>query len=208
MDGVVADTEYLHYKSYIEALKPYGVFIEEQDYYDFWTTKGGRFTEYIKIHNLEAKGIEYEKIIKVKRELFKKFVNTEMVIDQKRITAIKLLAQNFPLALVTGSSTNQAKQILKLTNLTNCFKFIIGGEMHSKHKPDPECFLMASKKLNILPTNLVVIEDAQKGIIAAANGGMKSIAIPTKATKNDDFSLATKIVSHLSEITPEFLNKL
>ena len=38
--GVIADTERIHCRSYLETLKRRNINISEQDYYDFWTRKG------------------------------------------------------------------------------------------------------------------------------------------------------------------------
>ena len=67
---------------------------------------------------------------------------------------------------------------------------------------------MGSQRLGIAPENLVVIEDAEKGIVAAHSAGMKSIAIPNKYTQGNDFSLATKVVSNIREVTPELVASL
>ena len=67
---------------------------------------------------------------------------------------------------------------------------------------------MAGRKLGIKPKYLLVIEDAEKGIIAAHKAGMKSIAIPNKYAINNDFSLADKIIISLKELAFDLIKSL
>lgn len=68
-------------------------------------------------------------------------------------------------------------------------------------KPFPDVFLQAAHKLGVKPKDCIVLEDAESGIKAGKNAGMKVIAIPTKYTKGHDFSEADLIVSSLKDIS-------
>ncbi len=54
-------------------------------------------------------------------------------------------------------------------------------------KPDPEVFLKGAESLGLKPEECVVFEDAEAGIEAAINGGMKNVGIgsPEVLTKAD-----------------------
>jgi beta-phosphoglucomutase family hydrolase len=97
--------------------------------------------------------------------------------------AIKLLQQlqqyDLKIALATSSRREKMKMVLKLTGLSTYFKVIVTGEEVSRSKPAPDIFLLAAKRLNVLPDQCLVIEDAVNGIQAAKNAGMKCIAITT-----------------------------
>ncbi len=62
--------------------------------------------------------------------------------------------------------------------------------------------------MKVPPENCLVIEDAEKGILAANAAGMKSIAVPNIHTMNNDFSKADMIVSSLGEINCELIDNL
>jgi beta-phosphoglucomutase-like phosphatase (HAD superfamily) len=74
-----------------------------------------------------------------------------------------------------------------------------------RRKPHPEAFLKAAELLGVLPADCLVLEDAEKGIVAAHAAGMRSIAVPTSHTRHNDFSLATHVVAPLNEIPDEWL---
>ncbi len=75
-----------------------------------------------------------------------------------------------------GSSSRNAKRILRNIGLFDDFEAISDGTNISRSKPDPEVFLKAAEMLNILPSESAVIEDALSGIEAAKNAGMLAFA--------------------------------
>lgn len=54
---------------------------------------------------------------------------------------------------------------------------LIAAEDVVTGKPDPEGYLLAAKRLNCAPANLVVFEDAQSGLAAAAAAGATLVAV-------------------------------
>jgi len=66
--------------------------------------------------------------------------------------------------------------------LEEYFETIVDGTVITNAKPDPEVFLTGAKNLNQKPEECVVFEDAEAGIQAAINAGMKSIGCGEEAT--------------------------
>jgi len=79
--------------------------------------------------------------------------------------------------IAIGSSSKNAKYILKKTNLFDLFDVISDGNNIKYSKPNPEVFNIAAKLLNVKNKYCVVIEDAQSGIEAAKNAGMIAFGI-------------------------------
>ena len=90
--------------------------------------------------------------------------------------------------IAIGSSSRNAKKILKNIGLFDTFEAISDGTNISKSKPDPEVFLKAAKMLNILPIESAVVEDALSGIEAAKNAGMIAFATgDAKSSQSKDY---------------------
>lgn len=87
----------------------------------------------------------------------------------------QLKSEGYLIAL--GSASKNSELILLKTGLNIWFDAIIDGNKVSKSKPDPEVFLKGADALGLNPLECVVFEDAQAGIEAAINAGMKSIGI-------------------------------
>lgn len=67
---------------------------------------------------------------------------------------------------------------LDLVNVAAC----VGGDGVTLGKPDPEGFLLAARRLGIDPTESLVFEDSQAGLMAARAAGMRSVFIMCCAT--------------------------
>ena len=77
--------------------------------------------------------------------------------------------------IALGSSSRNAKIILKKVALEEAFDAISDGTNISKSKPDPEVFLKAAEYLDLQPEECIVVEDAYAGIDAAKAGNMQAV---------------------------------
>lgn len=91
--------------------------------------------------------------------------------------------------IALGSASKNAPLILEKTGLSDKFDAISCGLDTTKSKPDPEVFLVAAKKLGMDPTDCVVFEDSDAGIVAAKAGGMLAFAVgEAKTNPQADFT--------------------
>jgi HAD superfamily hydrolase (TIGR01509 family) len=82
-----------------------------------------------------------------------------------------------PIAVVTGGHHFVVEKILRHIGLEGVFDTIVASEDTSRHKPDPDPFLEAAKRLGARPERCVVWEDSDLGIAAAQAGGMAWIDV-------------------------------
>ena len=102
-----------------------------------------------------------------------------------------------------GSASKNAPLILDRIHLKEKFDVIVDGNSVSKAKPDPEVFLRGAELLNVDPKECLVFEDAQAGIEAALNCGMKVIGVGS----SDNLSLADHYIPGFKKIDYELLSK-
>jgi mannitol-1-/sugar-/sorbitol-6-phosphatase len=95
--------------------------------------------------------------------------------------AAKLLAKVCPLAIVTSCSTALAEARLRAAGLP-LPRVLISSDGLPRGKPDPECFLIAARRLGVDPKRCVVLEDAPAGILAGRAAGATVIALRTTHT--------------------------
>ena len=87
-----------------------------------------------------------------------------------------------------GSASKNAILILEKTRILPLVDKVSSGLDVTKSKPDPEIFLNAAKKLELLPEECLVVEDALAGIQAAKAGEMASLAVgPLYESLGGDF---------------------
>ncbi|MFM8433958.1 MAG: HAD family hydrolase, partial [Planctomycetia bacterium] len=82
-----------------------------------------------------------------------------------------------PIAVVTGGHRAVCQRILAHVGLADCFDTIVASEDSAKHKPNPEPFLEAARRLSARPERCVVWEDTDLGIAAAKAAGMTWIDV-------------------------------
>jgi beta-phosphoglucomutase-like phosphatase (HAD superfamily) len=75
-------------------------------------------------------------------------------------------------------------------------------------KPNPDIFLSIAGIAGVKPSECVVIEDAEHGVTAANNAGMKSIGIQNHHSGKQNLSHANVVVDHLDLITIKLLQEL
>ena len=118
-----------------------------------------------------------------------------------------LYQAGFQLAVGTSTPPENLEMILGDLGLAQYFPVRITGTDVTHGKPDPEVFLQAAKRLQVLPRQCVVIEDAEAGIDAALRAGMRCIGVAASQSaeclKHSDW-----IVNSLEEVTPEAIAQL
>jgi beta-phosphoglucomutase len=79
--------------------------------------------------------------------------------------------------LALSSASRSARNVLQSTELASYFQVIIDGFSTRKSKPDPECFLLASKALGRSPGDCLVFEDSLLGVKAAIFGAFTVVGV-------------------------------
>ncbi|OCQ20421.1 haloacid dehalogenase [Pseudoalteromonas luteoviolacea] len=196
-DGTLVDSETLHYLSWCEVLKPLKVHIEEQTFCNEFsgvpTVKTGQILQqrYSLLKTAqalaEAKNLQFIETAKVHKP----------VLMPHARDVLSLCAQKFKLALVTGSTTAEAVPVLSYYGLLDLFDCVICKDDVAHPKPNPEPYLQAMQRLNISPDQAIALEDSHTGLLAAVEAGVKTIVIPHKHSKNQDFSRAAWLCDNL-----------
>lgn len=84
-------------------------------------------------------------------------------------------------AVVTSGAARPTRHRLARTGLP-VPEVLVGGDDVPVGKPDPECFLLAARRLGVAPAAALVVEDSPAGIAAAHAAGMQALAVTTTHT--------------------------
>jgi HAD superfamily hydrolase (TIGR01509 family) len=122
--------------------------------------------------------------------------------------AIARLGSHFPIAVATNSNRADTRFVLEHFGLVAEFAAVITREMYDRPKPEPDAFRTAAQRLGIPAPGCVVLEDAMKGVLAAHGAGCLCVAVPNEFTRDNDFSLATRVVESLDAVTPALIEEL
>jgi len=92
--------------------------------------------------------------------------------------------------------------------LDKLFDIIIASDDVKQGKPDPACYLLAAKRLEIKPENCVVFEDSFAGIEAGQSAGMKVIALATTNGKGELLKKTPNVIDGFNTISFNELEKM
>lgn len=112
---------------------------------------------------------------------------------------LKLQTEDKKLALVSSASEWMVNHVLEQLELTHFFDFVISKEQVSKHKPEPEPYLLALRKLALPSSEVLIFEDSNAGLIAAEKANCDAVAFRHEFNSNNDLSLSLRIISDFNE---------
>lgn len=115
--------------------------------------------------------------------------------------AAAMLLPGRPVAIVTSGGRRLAEARLRAAGLRRP-DVLVTADSVSRGKPDPEPYLLAARKLGVLPGDCTVFEDAPAGISAGKAAGMRVVALTT-TFRAADLSGADQIVANLAEYLNE-----
>lgn len=179
LDGVIVDTAKYHFIAWQALAKKLGFTFTEEDNERLKGVSRMRSLDIL----LEIGGLDFsddEKLAMAteKNDLYVTYI-TQMGPEEILPGVINFLddckAKGIKIAL--GSASKNAMTILNRLAITSYFDAVIDGTVVANAKPDPEVFLKGAESLGLKPADCVVFEDAEAGIEAAINGGMKNIGI-------------------------------
>ncbi len=202
MDGLIVESEHLHCRAYLEVFHKYGIDMDREEYYRKLSTEGTPISEICDEYGVNT---DAARIKREKKDIYLKLIDKEMELFPGVRDCIKRMKDNFRVILATASRRPFVDRIFEKFDLEGYFEFIITGSDVEKRKPHPEIYRKAARKMDFPPSRCLVLEDAQKGVIAAHRAGMKSIAIPTKYTADGDYSSTIRVLENISEVTPELV---
>jgi beta-phosphoglucomutase len=208
-DGVIVDTEPLHYRAFQRVLEPLGLGFSWQEYVETYMGFDDR-DAFIEVFSVNAKPVTsptLHDLINLKASLFQKVILDGINTYPGVISLIKKLHnESIPLAISSGALHSDIAPILKMLEIEDCFDVIIAADDVTKSKPDPECYRLAFDMLSsnrpnaaIAQSRTIAIEDTPAGIIAAKAAGLQVIAV-TNSYPREQISDSSSIVSSLEEL--------
>jgi HAD superfamily hydrolase (TIGR01509 family) len=93
-----------------------------------------------------------------------------------------------PFALATNSDAHYAKRCLAAANLSNAFEVRVSRDQVKAGKPAPDLFLAAAERLGVSPSQCLVLEDSETGLLAARAAQTYPILIQQRPVLRDKLS--------------------
>lgn len=190
-----------------------GVVLDTEGQYDqFWIKQGKLYHPGTPDFYKKIKGMTTEKILgdyfagnaELQQQILRELNEFESRMDYPYFPGVEcfirtLLKHGVRIALVTSSDNTKMSYALKAhPEFTELFERIITADKVTKSKPDPECYLLAAKQLQMETDVCCVFEDSFAGMEAGRNAKMKVVGL---ATTNPREKIEGRVDQVLSDFT-------
>jgi len=205
LDGLLADTEGLHRAAYQKVFAGFDVELSDEQYAHHWIRSGKGIDAFLNERNLV---IDPVLVRRRKACIYGKLVSGGVDPMPGSRELLCSLKGRKAMVLATSSYSADARAVLGALGFDIFFSCMIAKDDVEHIKPHPEIFLRAAGEAGAAPEQCIVVEDAEKGVLAAHAAGMKCIAVPNEHTANNDFSKATFVVDSLEQVDCELIDRL
>jgi beta-phosphoglucomutase len=212
-DGVLVDSEPLHFRALRDALVSEGVEISEEEYTRTYLAYDDRVAiqKALEHHGRRADAQRMDGIEARKIAIFSGMVPGIPVFEGAR-EAVRALGAEIPLAIASGARHDEIEAVLAGLGLRDAFQAIVGAEDTERTKPDPAPYLEAARQLSrrapgLDPAECVAFEDSIPGIAAALGAGMKVVGV-AHSYPADSLRAAHRVVDSLAGIDAASLRGL
>lgn len=202
MDGVLTDTEPLHYEVWKQVFAERGLEIDYEHYKDCIGSTRLFLCELLLKHY--GRDFRNDASLPVRfAELKEQFLNEHGIPEiPGAAQAVKALhKKGYTLAVASSSPLRYIEFSMKELGIDSCFTLLFSGEQVKNPKPAPDTFLAAAEKLNVSPKDCIVIEDSANGSRAAHAAGMYCFGFANPHSGNQDLSAADQIFHSFEELT-------
>ena len=214
-DGVLANSEPLHFRAFRDVLAADGLTLTEQAYYN-------RYLGYDDLGAFRAIAADANRMVDetglanwvaqkaVRLEALERGVS---VLFPGAREAIARVAHAVPIAIASGALREEIMRVLEHAHLTGFFSVVVAAGDTPASKPDPAPYRKAVELLNatggdaLLPGECAAIEDSHWGLVSAKGAGLRTIAI-THSYPAAELLEAELVIDHLDELTPQLLQTL
>ena len=174
-DGTLADTMPVHYRAWTTVLGKYGISFTQERFYSL----GGMPTaKIIPILSLESgvPVIDVPAMTHEKENMFLTLLHTIQPIRTVYDIALSHRGK-MPMAVASGGYRRIVEKTLAHIQTDGWFDSVVCAEDTPRHKPEPDVFLEAARRLGVDPKLCVVFEDTEIGLEAARLAGATAVDV-------------------------------
>lgn len=178
-DGTLADTMPVHYVAWKAMLTEYGIDFPEDIFYAFAGMPSTKIVAQLAAEQgVELPAAAIDEMVVSKEQGYVATIASVRPIEP--VVAVARAARGkLPMAVASGGHRWVVHKTLEAIGTGAWFDAVVGAEDTERHKPEPDVFLEAARRLGVEPSGCVVFEDGEFGLEAARRAGMLPVDIRT-----------------------------
>ncbi len=210
-DGVIADSEPLHYLGFRDVLADEGIGLAEAEYYARYLgyDDAGAFLAVAADRGVRLGSTLVVDLVRRKALRLEELERQHSILFPGVADVIRRLAANCPLAIASGAIRPEIERVLDREGLAAYFQTIVAAGETGASKPAPDPYeravalLSAAIGASLAPGECVAIEDSRWGLESARAAGLRTIAVAH--TYLAETLEADAVVRDLGVLTWEFV---
>jgi len=173
-DGTLADTMPAHFLAWTETLQRYGLAFSEDRFYALGGVPAPRIVRLLA--DEQGRSIDARAVADEKEQRYEGYLDAIGGIAPVLAIARAHHGRR-PMAVASGGYRHIVLRTLERLEIGDLFDAVVGQEDVEHHKPAPDSFLLAAKRLGVDPRRCCAFEDAEPGIAAAQAAGMTVVDV-------------------------------
>lgn len=174
LDGTLADTMPVHFRAWQQVAGRHGLEFPESRFY----AMGGVPTSKIAATLIAEQGLAVDPAV-ITRE--KEEAVLQLFTEVRPIDAVVQIARRCrevgPVAIASGGGRLMVERTLLQIGLGDFFPVVVAAEDTTRHKPEPDVFLEAARRMGVPADICTVYEDTDLGLEAARRAGMRGVDV-------------------------------
>ena len=175
LDGTLAETDSLHLPTWVDALEPYGVEVDEAFYRD--KISGRSTTEIVRELLPELTDEQGRSIGDAKEASFRERASELEPLPGLVDFVERGRKRGMRIALVTNAPEENVKMILLALKLRDFFDTVVLADEVEAVKPDPAPYRAALEKTGVPAEEALAFEDSISGISSSVAAGIPTVGI-------------------------------
>jgi beta-phosphoglucomutase len=194
-DGILVDTEPLHYRAFQKILVPLGLGHDFEHYMEYFIGFDDRDAF---LHAFREAGRELDlqtlkSLIEAKANALQKQIEQGVPTFPGVVELVRdLEGRGMPMAVASGALRHEVYAFVKSLGLNGAFCAVVAAEDVKKSKPDPETYVMAVERVRqamgrpeLSAASCIAVEDTPAGIESARCAGLFVVGVTNSFTEKD-----------------------
>lgn len=187
-DGVLVNSEPLHFQAFRETLAAEHVELTEEEYFRdlIGFDDKGAFRHLYQIRNLPLAPRTFLSLMARKSRAMMQLIHRRQFSALPGVEQfVRTLWRKHPLAICSGALREEIEAMLEGISLRDCFTVIVAAEDVTVGKPDPQGYLLTARLLaekahvHLNPADSLIVEDAPTVIRSVRAVGFPVLAVAT-----------------------------
>jgi len=210
-DGVIVDSEPLHYRAFMEVLNPLGFDIDYATYLSAYVGFDDRdfFREALRVmqqHGRSIAELDVGQLLGDKAAAVERLIERGLTPIPGIVPLIEACAATWPIAIASGALRGEIERIARGIGIYDQFELVVAADEVAQSKPHPETYAEAAAQLaarhpelNLRPGECLAIEDTPTGIESARAAGLMTLAV-SQTVGPEQLQRADRIVAGFEKI--------